>query len=130
MFCSLDRPMQNRDEKQQIGAEEAVRECDEADARQLGHQRREGWVHRDHAEQRAGEKPLEIIHAAGNAHLIANGTKNIIGRKYGEDIEPRPTERPQLRRAHVDHSFQQPVNRSAFRLQRGFSIAHESQVNH
>ena len=36
----------------------------------------------------SGEKPLEIFDAAGNAHLVADRPKNVIGKKYREYVQP------------------------------------------
>ena len=119
------RHVEKQDKNQQIGDEESIRNRDEADARQLGHQRRKRRIDQDHSDESAGEKPLEVFNTPGDSHLIADGTQNIIGRKYGEDVEPGPTERAHLRRAHVNETFQQPINRPVFHLLRGFRIAHE-----
>ena len=52
--------------------------------RQPRHQRGERRIDRDHADQRAGEQPRQIFHAAGDAHLVADRPENIIGDKDGE----------------------------------------------
>ena len=95
-------PMQCHGKKQQIGSKETVADRDEFHSRQARHQRGERRIDGQHADERSGKQPLEIFDAAGDAHLVADGTENVIGKKYGEDKQPRPREGAHLRRTHVN----------------------------
>ena len=79
------RPMQRHGKKQQVGGEETVADRDKFHSRQARHQRGERRIDGEHADERAGKQPLEIFDAAGDAHLVADGTENVIGKKHRED---------------------------------------------
>ncbi len=81
-------PVQCRGKEQEIGSKKSVADRDEFHSRQARHQRGKRRIDREHADERSGEQPLEIFDAAGDAHLVADGTENVIGKKYGEDKQP------------------------------------------
>ena len=84
--------MQRNREQQDVGGEEPVSDGDETRARQRLHEISIGDVEQQHANQRAGEEPLQIVDAAGDPHLIADRTHDVIGRQDREDVEPGPAQ--------------------------------------
>jgi hypothetical protein len=85
------RDVQKARKDEQIGKEKPVTYGDEFRPRQARHQRSKRRIDREHAKQRAGEKPRQILHSTGDAHLIADRTQNVIGEKYGKYVKPSPT---------------------------------------
>ena len=58
----------------------------------------------------AGEQPLQIVDAARDPHLIADRPHDVIRREHREDVEPRPAERRDFGRPHIDHAAQHPID--------------------
>src|SRR5581483_10338463 len=106
------RASEKQEEENEIRHEKSIRDGDEAIARQLRDERGERRVYRQHAEQRRGKKPGKIFDPACDADLIADRPDNVIGRKDGEDIDPRPRERRDLLRPSVDDAAEKTISRA------------------
>ena len=111
--CLGRREMQRRAERQDGHGKEPVGQRNELPARQHLHQRRKRHVQHQHDDQRAGEQPWQIVHAARDAHLVADRPQDVVGREHRADVEPAPAERRQLGRRHVDEPAQKPRERTA-----------------
>src|SRR5262245_51650728 len=101
--------MQTQSEEQQVSDEKPVADGDESYPWQACDECRERRIDGDHTEKRAGEPPLKLFHASGNAHLVADWAQNVIGKKDAEDIKPRPAECAYFRGLDVDHRPKQTV---------------------
>src|SRR5260370_37628449 len=81
-------------------------------ARLLGRRGR-GRLHTVNAEQGPGEQPWQVVHTAGDAHLVADRPHDVIGRQHREDVEPAPEEGCDLLGPDIDDPAQQPVEDAA-----------------
>ena len=106
MVCSGVAKCSAAPNSKMVTGEEAVGQRNELPARQQLHQRRERHVQHQHDDQRAGEQPGQIVHAAGDAHLVADRPQDVVGREHREDVEPAPAERGKLGRPDVDQPVQ------------------------
>ncbi len=79
-------------EQQDVGGKEPISERDEPCARQRFNEKGVWNIEHQHANQRAGEKPLQIADAAGDPHLIADGAHDVIRGKNREYVEPGPAQ--------------------------------------
>src|SRR5690606_3421115 len=66
--------------------------------------------------ERAGEQPREVLDAAGHTHLVADGSDDVVGGQDGEEVQPRPSERGNFRRAHVHEELKRSVQRPGRRF--------------
>src|SRR4029079_18137619 len=84
--------MQRDREQQDVGGEEPVSDRDEPRARQRFHEKGVRNIEHQHADQRAVEKPLQIVDAPGAPHLVADRTHDVIRGEYREYVEPGPAQ--------------------------------------
>src|SRR5215475_1043809 len=94
-------PVQRRAERQDGESEETVGQRNELLARQKLHECGKRHVQDQHGDQRAREQPWQIIHPAGHAHLVADGTQDVVRGKDRENVEPAPAERRKLGWCHI-----------------------------
>src|ERR1043166_2689280 len=101
--------MQRDREHDDVEREETIGEGDKAAARQCLHEPRERHIHHQHADERAGEQPRQIVDAACETNLVADWAHDVVGRQHREDVEPAPRQRRQFLAAHIDDPAEQPV---------------------
>ncbi len=107
------RPAQDRGEHQDVDGEEMIGDRNEPAAWQSRDEPGERQVQQQHAHQRGGEQPLQIIDAAGDAHLIADRPDDVIRRQDRENVEPAPADDGDFRRPDIDRPSQQPIESTA-----------------
>ena len=56
----------------------------------------------EHREEGAGEQPLQVIHPAGDAHLVTHRAHDVVAAQQAEEIQERPGQRGDLLLPHVD----------------------------
>ncbi len=74
----------------------------EAAARQARHHGAIERHGREHDEEGRGEQPLQIAHAAGDAHLVAQRAQHVIAGEQAEEIGEGPQQGLRLAGAQLD----------------------------
>src|SRR6185436_8866741 len=114
----LDVEGEQQPEDRQVGDEEVVDERDEAAARDAGDERAVERHRREHHEERRREKPLQVLHAARDAHLVSQRPQDVVAREQAEEIRERPQHGADLFGPHRDDSLKevQGLRFSAWRI--------------
>jgi len=73
-------------EEDQVCHEEPVRHGDKPPPREPHHESREDGVQYQHRDQRTGEEPGEVTHAASHTHLVADRAYYVVGRQDAEEV--------------------------------------------
>ena len=56
----------------------------------------------EHHEEGRGEEPLQVPHAARDAHLVAQRPQDVVGREQAEEVRERPEQRAHFLGSHRD----------------------------
>ena len=81
--CRSTPSVEQQPEDRQVDDEEVIDERDEAPARQPRHQRAVDRHGGEHDDEGGGEKPLQVPHAARDAHLVAQRPQDVIAPRAG-----------------------------------------------
>ena len=98
----VDAKLEQQPEDGEVGDEEVIDERNEAAPRHARHQRAIAGHRRQHGEKRRGEEPLQVLDAAGDAHLVAQRPQDVIAREQAEEVGERPEQRAHLFGSHGD----------------------------
>ena len=93
-------------EQQQVDREEAIDHRQQGAAREARGAPAEQRHRRQHDDKGAGEHPRQVLHAAGNAHLVTQRAQDVIAAQQQEKIRERPQQRTELRRLDRDQTLQ------------------------
>ena len=110
-----DAGSEQYEEQQQVDDEEPVDGRQEAPAFEARGHPAEQRHHGKHREKGPGEQPLQVIHPAGDAHLVTHRAHDVVAAQQGEEIQERPGQRGDLFLPHVDDAPQplrQPFTRA------------------
>ena len=83
----------------------------EALARQASDHRAEEWHGSEHHQESRREEPVQIAHASGDTHLVAQRAQNVVAREQAEEIRERPQQRADFVGPHRNETAQEPMQR-------------------
>ena len=68
-----------------------------------------------HDDEGGGEEPLQVLHAAGDAHLVAQRPQDVIAREQAEEVRERPEQRAHLLGPHRDDPREPAIHSGTLR---------------